>query len=117
MAMESLQVLTERIMAGAKGWVEAVIIASPDGIPIAHNSRKADIDVDKVAAVVAAIGGAAATVGLLGSDTYDRLDLRLGDGRYVLVRRHGKDYVICMTRPNPNLGLVNLVLDALLSKG
>jgi predicted regulator of Ras-like GTPase activity (Roadblock/LC7/MglB family) len=117
MAMEPLQVLTERIMAGAKGWVEAVIIASPDGIPIAHNSKKADIDVDKVAAVVAAIGGAAAaTVDLLGSDTYDRLDLRLGDGRYVLVRRHGKDYVICMTRPNPNLGLVNLVLDALLSK-
>jgi predicted regulator of Ras-like GTPase activity (Roadblock/LC7/MglB family) len=116
MAMETLQVLTERIMAGAKGWVEAVIIASPDGIPIAHNSRR-DIDVDKVAAVVAAIGGAAAaTVDLLGSDTYDRLDLRLGDGRYVLVRRHGKDYVICMTRPNPNLGLVNLVLDALLSR-
>jgi hypothetical protein len=54
--------------------------------------------------------------GLLILGVVHELYLRLGDGRYVLVRRHGKDYVICMTRPNPNLGLVNLVLDALLSK-
>lgn len=115
--MSALQVLAERILVGARGWVEAVIIASPDGTPIAYNS-KIGINPDSVAAVVAAIGGAAtATVDLLGSDGYDRIDLRLSDRRYLLVRRHGNNYIVCVTRPDPNLGFINLVLDALLSKG
>ncbi|MEM4467273.1 MAG: hypothetical protein QXH49_07465, partial [Nitrososphaerota archaeon] len=60
-AYETFGVLVESIMVSCKGWVEAVAIISPDGVPLAYNAN-VDFNPDYVAAATAAIGGATSAV-------------------------------------------------------
>lgn len=114
-AYEALQVLVESIMVSSKGWVEAVAVVSQDGTPVTYNAN-VEFNPDYIAATTAAIAGAtSAVVELLNSKGFDRIDVQLKDKRYLLIRNYKDQYIICVTRPNPNLGFVNLILEAFLS--
>lgn len=114
-AYETFQVLVESIMVSSKGWVDAVAIVSQDGSPVTF-SANIDFNPEYIAAATAAIGGAAsAVVELLNSKSYEKIDVQLKDKRYLLIRLYKDHYVICVTKPNPNLGFINLILEAFLS--
>ncbi len=114
-AYETFQVLVESIMVSSKGWVDAVAIVSQDGSPVTF-SANIDFNPEYIAAATAAIGGAAAAVvELLNSKSYEKIDVQLKDKRYLLIRLYRDHYVICVTKPNPNLGFINLILEAFLS--
>lgn len=114
-AYETFQVLVESIMVSSKGWVDAAAIVSQDGSPVTYNAN-VDFNPDYIAAATAAIGGAAsAVVELLNSKGYDKIDVQLKDKRYLLIRIYRDHYVICITKPNPNLGFINLILEAFLT--
>jgi predicted regulator of Ras-like GTPase activity (Roadblock/LC7/MglB family) len=111
----NLQLLVESILTSCKGWVDAVLMASEDGTPIIY-SAKIDIKPDYIAAATAAIGAATSVaVETLNSKGYEKIDVQLKDKRYLMIRVYGDGYVVCITKPNPNLGFINLVLEALLS--
>ena len=112
---QKLRSLMEDIMIGCRGWIEAIIIVSEDGSPIAY-SANIDLEPDYVAAATLSIAGVTSSVlELLNSRGFDRIDIRLKEGRYLLLRSYKSYYVVALTKPNPNLGFVNLVLDAYLS--
>ncbi|MCX8193479.1 MAG: roadblock/LC7 domain-containing protein [Nitrososphaeria archaeon] len=114
-AYESLNVLVESIMVSSKGWVEAVAIVSQDGTPLSYNAN-VDFNPDYIAATTAAIAGAtSAVVDLLNSKGFDKIDVQLKDKRHLLIKNYKEYYIICITKPNPNLGFVNLILEAFLS--
>mgnify|MGYP000072194800 FL=1 len=114
-AYETFQVLVESIMVSSKGWVDAVAIVSQDGSPVTF-SANVDFNPEYIAAATAAIGGAAtAVVELLNSKGYEKIDVQLKDKRYLLIRMYKDYYVICVTKPSPNLGFINLILEAFLS--
>lgn len=114
---QKLRSLIEDLMISCRGWVEAVIIVSEDGAPIAY-SANIDLEPDYVAAATSSIAGVtSAVLELLNSRGFDRIDIRLKEGRYLLLRSHKGYYVVALTKPNPNLGFVNLILDAYLSSG
>ncbi|MEM1584658.1 MAG: hypothetical protein QXF28_03860 [Nitrososphaerota archaeon] len=114
-AYETFQVLVESIMVSSKGWVDVVTIVSQDGAPITF-SANIDFNPEYIAAATAAIGGAtSAVVELLNSKGFDKVDVQLKDKRYLLIRMYKDHYVICVTKPNPNLGFINLILEAFLS--
>jgi predicted regulator of Ras-like GTPase activity (Roadblock/LC7/MglB family) len=117
-AYKNLQMLIESIMVSSKGWVEAVAVVTQDGSPLTY-SAEVEFKPDFIAAITATICGAcdAATDILnLNPGGYESIDIQLGDKRHIIINRYGDYYVVCLTRPNPNLGFINLVLRALLSK-
>ncbi|MEM3819524.1 MAG: hypothetical protein QXF08_03645 [Nitrososphaerota archaeon] len=102
-------------MVSSKGWVDVVTIVSQDGAPVTF-SANIDFNPEYIAAATAAIGGAtSAVVELLNSKGFDKVDVQLKDKRYLLIRIYKDHYVICVTKPNPNLGFINLILEAFLS--
>lgn len=111
-----LKSLIEDIMIGCRGWVDAIIIVSQDGVPIAH-SANINIGPDYVAAATSSIAGATdAVLELINSGGFDDVDVKLKEKRYLLIRRYGDYYVVAITKPNPNLGFINLVFEAYLSR-
>ncbi|MEM1711443.1 MAG: roadblock/LC7 domain-containing protein [Nitrososphaerota archaeon] len=115
----------ERLLAGlvraikmnSRGWVEAVEVVSEDGMPIAHESDNPGFNSEYIAAAAAAVCGAiAAVIELMGAKGYKRFNIQLDNGRHILIRQYGGYYVVCLTKPNPNLGYVELLLDAYLSE-
>lgn len=112
---DELAVLVENIIVSSRGWIDAVAIVSQDGAPITYNSGII-FNPEYIAAATAALAGAAsAAVELINSRDFDRIDVQLRDKRYMLIRGYKDYYVVCITKPNPNLGFVNLVLEAFLS--
>ena len=108
--------LIENILVGSRGWIESVTIVSPDGLPVSYNEAS-PINHDFVAAATAAIGGAVSSVvELLNSTGFRKIDVQLEDKRYVLIRKLQDFYIACVTKPNPNLGFVSLVVETYISK-
>jgi hypothetical protein len=44
------------------------------------------------------------------------VDVKLREKRYLLIRRYRDYYIVAVTKPNPNLGFINLVFEAYLSR-
>ncbi|MCD6591635.1 MAG: roadblock/LC7 domain-containing protein [Thaumarchaeota archaeon] len=116
-ARQALQSLIEDLMIGCRGWIEALVIVSEDGTPVACSSN-IDFEPDYIAAATCSIAGAtSAVLELLNSTGFDRIDIRLREGRYLLVRRYQDYYLVALTKPNPNLGFINLIFESYLSGG
>lgn len=114
----------ERLLAGlaraikinSRGWIEAVEIVSEDGASIAYESDNSGFNSEYIAAATAAICGAiAAVIELIGAKGYRRFNIQLDNGRHILIRQYRGYYVVCLTKPNPNLGYVELLLEAYFS--
>ncbi len=114
---EELADIAEAIKTSSRGWVEAVEVVSEDGTPVAHYSEL-EFNPEYVGAATAAICGAiSAVIELLNAKKYRNVEIQLDDRRFLLMRRYKGYYVVCLTKPNPNLGFVNMVLEAYLSRG
>ena len=115
MTYETFEMLIENIMVSCKGWIEAMAVVSEDGTPVIYNAN-IDFKPEYIAAATAAIGGAvSAVIELLNAKGYDKIDIQLQDKRYLLIRSYKNHYVVGLTKPNPNLGFINLILEAYLS--
>jgi len=115
--LNKLRSLVDDLMVSCGGWIEAIIIVSEDGIPIAY-SASIDLKPDYVAAAISSIAGAtSAVLELLNSRGFDGIDIRLRERRYLLVRRYQNCYLVALTKADPNLGFINLALEAHLSSG
>ncbi|MCX8187782.1 MAG: roadblock/LC7 domain-containing protein [Nitrososphaeria archaeon] len=115
----------ERLLAGllkaikmnSRGWIEAIEVVSEDGVPIAYESDDARFNAEYVAAATAAICGAiSAVIELMNSRGYKRVSVELEDGRRVLIRQYRGYYVVCLTKPNPNMGFIEVLMETYLSK-
>ncbi len=115
----------ERLLAGlvrairinSRGWVDAIEVVSEDGMPILHENDNPSFNSEHVAAATAAVCGAiTAVIELMGAKGYKRFNIQLEDGRHILIRQYRGYYVVCVTKPNPNLGYVEIVLEAYLSE-
>ncbi|MEM4498444.1 MAG: roadblock/LC7 domain-containing protein [Nitrososphaerota archaeon] len=116
LARSELKSLIEDMMISCRGWVDAIIIVSQDGAPIAYSANM-DLDPDYVAAATSSIAGATdAVLELINSKGFDCVDVKLKEKRYFLIRRYRDYYVVAVTKPNPNLGFINLVFEAYLSR-
>ncbi len=114
-AYETFSMLIENIMVSSKGWVEAIAVVSEDGTPVAYNAN-VDFKPEYIAAATAAIGGAvSAVIELLNAKNFSKIDIQLQDKRCLLIRSYKNHYVVCLTKPSPNLGFINLILEAYLS--
>lgn len=111
-----LRSLIEDMMIGCRGWVDAIIIVSQDGAPVAYGTNM-DLDPEYVAAATSSIAGAIdAVLELINSRGFDGVDVKLKERRYLLIRKHRDYYVVAITKPNPNLGFINLIFEAYLSR-
>lgn len=109
--------LIKAIKMNSRGWVEAMEVVSEDGIPIAYESDYEGFNSEYIAAATAAICGAiSAVIELMNSRGYKHVSVELEDGRRVLIRQYRRYYVVCLTRPNPNLGLIDILMEAYLSE-
>lgn len=109
--------LVRAIKMNSRGWLDAVEVVSEDGMPVAHESDDPKFNSEYIAAAAAAVCGAiTAVIELMGAKGYRRLNIQLDDGRLILIRQYRGYYVVSLTKPNPNLGFVELVLDAYLSE-
>ena len=107
--------IIKAIKANSRGWVEAIEVVSEDGMPIAHESDNEAFNPEYVAAATAAICGAiTAVIELMNAKGYKRVSIQLEDGRYILVRQYRGYYIVCLTKPNPNLGIIDIVFEAYL---
>ncbi len=114
--VEDLGEVIEAIKASSRGWIEAIEVVSEDGAPLAHHSEL-EFNPEYVAAATAAICGAiSAVIELLNVKKYKKVNIQLEDGRYLLMRKYRGNYIVCLTKPNPNLGLINMILEAYLSE-
>jgi len=108
--------LIENILVSSRGWIESVTVVSPDGMPVAYN-ESSPVNHDFVAAATAAIGGAVSSVvELLNANGFNKIDVQLNDKRYLLIRKFQNYYIVCTTKPNPNLGFISLVLETYISQ-
>lgn len=107
--------LVESIVEKSRGWIESATIVSGDAIPIAHN-QSSPYNQDMVVAVALTVASALSSViELLNTKGFHKINIQLEDNRYVIIRRFEKYYVVCITKPNPNLGFVEYTLDTHLS--
>lgn len=115
-AYETFEMLIENIMVSCKGWLEAMAVVYEDGTSVAYNAN-VDFNPEFIAAATAAIGGAVqAVMELLGSKGYTKIDVELHDQRYLIIRTYKSGYyVVGLTKPKPNLGFINLILEAYLT--
>ena len=104
--LENRRPLIERIMRDCRGWID-VIIMFVNGTRIVCDEgaiRKSD----HIAASLPIAEATLAVSELLGSKGFDEIKLQLQGGRYIIVRKHRDCYIAALTKPNPNLGLIDL---------
>ncbi len=113
---DSFKILIDNIIIGCKGWVESVAIVAEDGTPVAYSAHTG-FNPEFIAAATAAIGGAVnAVMDLLNATRYNKIEIELNDRRYIIIRNY-KDryYIVALTKPKPNLGFINLIIEAYVS--
>jgi len=107
--------LIENILESSRGWVESITIVSQDGMPVAYN-QSSPVNHDFIAAASAAIGGAVnSVIELLNSKEFEKIEIQLSDKRYVIIRKYHEYYIVCTTKPSPNLGFINLIIETYLT--
>lgn len=115
--IELLVGLVKAIKKSSRGWLETVVATSEDGTPMAYENDSMRIDPEYIATAAAAICGMVSSViELMNSKDYRRVSIELEDGRKVLIRKYKKYYVVCLTNTSPNLGFIDMLLEAHLSE-
>jgi len=106
-----LQGYIEEVIKVSRGMIEAILVAKPDGTPVAHvNSVK--INPDYLAAAVSAVSGVIYSIlEVMEMGEMRRVDVELSDKRHVFIVPYRSDYAALITKPNPNLGFIDILLD------
>jgi len=96
--------LLKAIMRECRGWLEEIIIADEARGGFGR-------------AALAASGIALTVREIFSSNGFEEAEIQLRDGRYLVLRAYNGGYVIALTKPNPNLGLIRLTFRKYLSNG
>ena len=96
--------LLKAIMRECRGWLEEIIIADEVRGGIGR-------------AALAASGIALTVRETFSSKGFEEAEIQLQDGRYLVLRAYNGGYVIALTKPNPNLGLIRLTFRKYLPNG
>lgn len=101
--------LIRRIIEDSRGWIDAVImIVNGTKIALTENS---EINVNSVAEAAYTIAEATlAVIELFESRKFKEMDLQIWEGRHLITRWYKGCYIVALTKPNPNLGLIKLAL-------
>jgi predicted regulator of Ras-like GTPase activity (Roadblock/LC7/MglB family) len=108
--IEERKPLIQRIMRDSKGWIDAVIMIV-NGTRIAF-TENGGINVNNVTSAACTIADAAlAVLELFGSRIINEMDIRMLEGRHLIIRNHNGWRIVILTKPDPNLGLIKLALE------
>jgi predicted regulator of Ras-like GTPase activity (Roadblock/LC7/MglB family) len=108
--IEERKPLIQRIMRDSKGWIDAVIMVM-NGARIAF-TENGEVNVNNVASAACTIADATlAVLELFGSRKINEMDIRMLEGRHLIIRDHNGCRIAILTKPNPNLGLIKLALE------
>lgn len=106
-----LQALLEEVIRVARGSIEVAIVSKPDGTPVAHVNASS-VGPEYLSAAISAISGVVSSIlEVMRVGDYRRIVVELDEKRYLFIFQHRGDVVALITRLNPNLGFVNLILD------
>lgn len=115
-ALSKLRSLIEDIITSCRGWIDAIVVVSQDGVPLTYRMNM-DLDPEYVAAASSSLAGATlAILELINSEGFESIDVKLKERRYLLIRSYRDYYIVALSKPNPNLGFINLVFEAYLSR-
>ncbi len=111
----SLNSLIKEIKMNSRGWIETAIAVSEDGTLIAYENEL--INPEYIATATAAICGVVSYVmDLVNAKNYKRVNIEFEDGRRLLITRYKGNYIVCLTKSKPNMGFVEILLEAHLSE-
>lgn len=111
-----LQGYIEEVIRVSRGMIEAVLIAKPDGTPVVH-ANSLNINPDYLAAAVSAVSGVILSVlEVMEMGEMRRVDVELSDKRHVFIVPYKSDYAALITKPDPNLGLIDILVDLYFSE-
>ncbi|MCS7145434.1 MAG: roadblock/LC7 domain-containing protein [Nitrososphaerota archaeon] len=106
-----LQALLEEVIRVSRGSIEVAIVSKPDGTPVAHVNASS-VGPEYLGAAISAISGVvSAILEVMHVGDYRRIVVELNEKRYLFIIQHRGDVVALITRLNPNLGFINLLLD------
>ncbi|HDJ89977.1 MAG TPA: hypothetical protein ENG40_04715 [Thermoprotei archaeon] len=110
MESKNYEEIISNILKESRGFIDIAVISTEDGLPIASRIHS-ETDPGFICAVTTAISGAVISVlDVLKSNKFDRVDITLDDGRHFLIVPYKNMFFSCVTTPNPNLGLIYLIL-------
>jgi predicted regulator of Ras-like GTPase activity (Roadblock/LC7/MglB family) len=102
--------LIRRIVEDSRGWIDAVIMIV-NGARIAF-TENGGVSMNNVTSAACTIADAAlAVLELFGSRKINEMDIRMLEGRHLIIRDHNGWRIAILTKPNPNLGLIKLALE------
>ncbi|MCS7142669.1 MAG: roadblock/LC7 domain-containing protein [Aigarchaeota archaeon] len=101
----------EELFKVSKGAIESIIVTKPDGTPTAYVNLK-KIHPDFLAAAVSSVAGVLSSIlETLELGYFKRLHVELEDKRFIFVVPLGSDVVAITTKPSPNVGFIDLLID------
>ena len=102
--------ILSKLLKDSRGFIDMAVFSTEDGLPVASRIHT-DLDPGFLCAVTTAISGATISVlDVLKSNNFNRVDITLDDGRHFLIIPYKSMFLACVTSPNPNLGLVYLII-------
>jgi len=108
--VEERKALIQRIMRDSRGWIDAVIMIV-NGTRIAF-TENGGINVNNVTSAACTTADTVlAVLELFGSRKINEMDIRMLEGRHLIIRNHNGCRIAILTKPNPNLGLIKLALE------
>ena len=106
-----LQSLLEEVIRVSRGSVEVAIVSKPDGTPVAQVNASS-VGAEYLGAAISAISGVVSSIlEVMHIGDYRRIVVELDGKRYLFIFQYRGDVVALITKLNPNLGFVNLLLD------
>lgn len=110
-ASPELQRQVEEVIRVSRGAIDAILVAKPDGTPIAQ-ANSININPDYLAAAISALSGVVSSIlEIMEMGDFKKVDVELTNKRHMFVVPYRGDYVAVITKPYPNLGFVSLILD------
>jgi len=112
-----LQALLEEVIRMSRGSVEVAIVSKPDGTPVAQVNASS-VGPEYLGAAISAISGVvSAILEVMNVGDYQRIVVELDGKRYLFIFQYRVDVVALITKLNPNIGFVNLLLDLYFKEG
>ncbi len=95
----------------SRGTVDVILVSKPDGTPVAQLNASS-VGPEYLAAAISAISGVVSSIlEAMNIGDYRRVVVELSDSRYLYVFPYKGDIIALITRRNPNLGYVNLLIE------
>ena len=111
---KTLDKLIESILMNSRDWIECIVVVSHDATPVVYN-QSSPFDKDIIASASTTITSVVnSVIELFNAREFERINIQLNNKRVVLIRKYGDYYIVSITKPNPNLGYVEYIIESFL---